>query len=240
MERLQKFIARSGYCSRRRAQELITLGKVTVNGKTSPANGILINPEEDVVVVDGSHIALSEKKLYYLLNKPQGYTSTLSDPHADHLITELLPPLSRVYPAGRLDRDSSGLIILTNDGDFANKMTHPSFGHEKEYEVYAVWKKTVPGNTEGRRLLEKISRGVVLDGYKTFPAEIEIRKFDSKGVFFKITLHEGRNRQIRKMCKLIDLEVKMLTRTRIGFLTCEGLLPGDYRTLTDEELKKLC
>lgn len=234
--RLQKYISSCGICSRRAAEGLIASGRVLVNGKSVPETGILVDPEKDVVSIDGVEISEPTSRICYLLNKPIGYTVSLSDQHALHLVTELLPPEPRVFPIGRLDRDSSGLLLLTNDGNFANRLIHPSFEHEKEYEVYAKWKRRVLGNIEGKRLLQKLINGVNADGEFMKAISVEPRRFDGVGVLFRIVLTEGRKREVRKMCDSIGLDVSVLTRIRIASLTLGTLLPGEYRLLTPEEM----
>ena len=238
-ERLQKYISRCGYASRRKAEEMIRDGFVYVNGVKSPREGQLICANKDVITINGKTLTPPEEFVYYLLNKPEGYVCTLSDPYADRIVTDLLPNHTRVYPVGRLDADSSGLLLLTNDGEFANKISHPSFNHEKEYEVYAVWTCAFPGRINARKLLSKFEKGILLDGKETSPAKIDIRKVDEDGILFHITIHEGRKRQVRRMCELIGLKVKVLKRIRIGHLEIGSLLPGDFLVLAPYDVEKL-
>ncbi len=235
MERLQKYISRCGFASRRKAEELIRQGRVFVNGKQAPAEGMLVSVD-DTVVVDGNILRLPEELVYYLLYKPEGFLCTLSDPHAIHTIMELLPDSPRTFPVGRLDLDSSGLIICTNDGEFANRLAHPSFEHEKEYEVYAVWKKSAPARLQARKIISRLETGIMLDGKETAPAKVDIRKLDESGVLFRIVIHEGRNRQVRRMCDAIGLDVKVLKRIRIGHLEIQSMLPGEYIKLSNDDI----
>lgn len=238
VERLNKYIARCGIASRRKADELIAAGRVSVNGVPAPPSGLMIDPDKDSVTVDGSGLEASEHPVYYKLNKPAGYYSTVSDPHVDDDMTvcSLVPAEPRVFPVGRLDAGSCGLIILTNDGELANMLTHPSFEHEKEYEVFASWEKHFPGKTKGRKIVISMERGLNLEGKMTLPAKVEIRRIDESGVLFRIILKEGRNRQIRKMCELLGLKVLTLQRIRIGGLLLGELLPGDYEIISKEDI----
>ena len=238
-ERLQKYISRCGYTSRRKAEELIRNGFVLVNGIKPPPEGLLIDSEKDQVIIEGRLLTPPCEFVYYLLNKPEGYICTLSDPFADRVITELVPKEPRVYPVGRLDADSSGLIILTNDGEFANRVSHPSFAHEKEYEVYAGWKEVFPGKIKARKLISKLEKGVLIDDKKTAPAKCNVRRIDESGILFHITITEGRNRQVRKMCDSIGLYVKLLKRIRISQLEIGSLLPGEYILLSENDINKM-
>lgn len=238
-ERLQKYISRCGYASRRKAEEMIRSGLVLVNGIKAPAEGQLVCAGEDIVTIDGKVITPPDEFVYYLLNKPEGYVCTLADPYADRIVTELLPKQPRVYPVGRLDANSSGLLLLTNDGDFANRISHPSFNHEKEYEVYAVWTCAFPGRINARKLISKFETGILLDGKETSPAKTDVRKVDEDGVLFHIAIHEGRKRQVRRMCESVGLRVKVLQRIRIGHLEIGNLLPGDFLVLSHDDINKL-
>lgn len=236
MERLNKFVASCGAASRRRADELIREGRVLVNGTKPPPEGVMIDPASDVVELDGKRLSVPERHVYYKVNKPAGYVSTVSDPHADLTVCDLVPPEPRVFPVGRLDADSCGLIVLTDDGDLANRLTHPSFEHEKEYEVFASWARSFPGKSAGRRLVSSLGKGVELDGRMTLPAAVEVRRIDESGVLFRIVLKEGRNRQIRRMCESVGLRVATLMRIRIGGLLLGDLLPGDFEEICREDL----
>lgn len=226
--RLNKYIAECGYSSRRKADELIENGFVSVNGKIVTENPFFIESDSDIVEVEGKSINLPEEFVYYMVNKPEGYVSTVSDPHATMTVCDLVPSEPRVFPVGRLDVDSCGLILLTNDGEFANILTHPSFDHEKEYEVFASWNIKFPGKKKAKKLLSKMANGILIDGKMTREAVVESRRIDETGILFRIILKEGRKRQIRKMCSTLGLEVKNLKRIRIGKFILEDLIPGDY------------
>lgn len=231
--RLQKLIAESGICSRRKAEEFIIQGKVSVNGR--PASIGDSATYRDIIAVDGKNIVLDKKhkKIYIMLNKPRGYVVTMSDELDRRCVTDLLTGLEdRVYPVGRLDRNSEGLLLLTNDGDFANDMTHPSKHISKTYRV------TVRPSISDEQLT-KLATGVMIDGRMTAPANILVLTQEENRVVLQIVLHEGRNREIRKMCEAIGLEVARLRRTAIGPLKLGMLKPGTFRELTPDELKAL-
>ena len=231
--RLQKLIAESGLCSRRKAEELIEKKKVKVNGHVaSIGDGATYN---DVITVDGERIYITKKreKLYIMLNKPRGYVTTMSDELGRKCVTELLGDVgARVYPIGRLDRNSEGLLLFTNDGKFANDIMHPSKHISKTYRVTVR-----PGVTEEQ--LVRLTNGVEIDGRKTLPANVSVLTEENGRVVLQIIIHEGRNRQIRKMCEAVGLEVARLRRTAIGPLKLGMLKPGTYRELTSEELRNL-
>ena len=231
--RLQKLIAESGLCSRRKAEDYISRGKVKVNGHVaSIGDGATYN---DVITVDGERIYISKKreKIYLMLNKPRGYVTTMSDELDRKCVTELLTGVDeRVYPVGRLDRNSEGLLLFTNDGKFANDIMHPSRHISKTYRV------TVRPSVSEEQLVQ-LSDGVVIDGRKTLPATVNVLTEEQGRVVLQIVIREGRNRQIRKMCEAVGLEVARLRRTAIGPLKLGMLKPGEYRELTAEELKAL-
>lgn len=231
--RLQKLIAESGLCSRRKAEELIEKKKVKVNGHVaSIGDGATYN---DVITVDGERIYITKKreKLYIMLNKPRGYVTTMSDELGRKCVTELLGDVgARVYPIGRLDRNSEGLLLFTNDGKFANDIMHPSKHISKTYRVTVR-----PGVTEEQ--LVQLTNGVEIDGRKTLPANVSVLTEENGRVVLQIVIREGRNRQIRKMCEAVGLEVARLRRTAIGPLKLGMLKPGTYRELTSEELRNL-
>lgn len=231
--RLQKLIAESGLCSRRKAEDYISRGKVKVNGHVAfIGDGATYN---DVITVDGERIYISKKreKIYLMLNKPRGYVTTMSDELDRKCVTELLTGVDeRVYPVGRLDRNSEGLLLFTNDGKFANDIMHPSRHISKTYRV------TVRPSVSEEQLVQ-LSDGVVIDGRKTLPATVNVLTEEQGRVVLQIVIREGRNRQIRKMCEAVGLEVARLRRTAIGPLKLGMLKPGEYRELTAEELKAL-
>lgn len=226
-ERLQKVLAAAGIGSRRACEELIAAGRVQVNGV--PARlGRRVDPGSDRVEVDGVIIGVRPGLVYYLLNKPAGAVSTASDPEGRPTVTALVPSEPRVFPVGRLDAATEGLLLLTNDGDLAHRMTHPSFGVEKEY-LASVEGLPRPGAV--RRLRE----GVDLDDGPTAPAKVSLV---APGVL-RITIHEGRNRQVRRMADAVGHPVRRLVRTRIGPLRTGTLHPGEWRSLTQDEVRAL-
>ena len=232
--RLQKFMAEQGVASRRKSEELIASGKVKVNGH--PASlGDKIDPYKDLVTVRGQKITHIRKRkmIYIMLHKPRGYVTTVSDERGRKTVMDLIPDIKeRIYPVGRLDKDSEGLLILTNDGSFTNCMTHPSHEYAKVYRVTVR-----PSVTD--EILMNLRNGIVIDGRKTAPAEVTVLSEEEGRVVLEIILHEGRNREIRKMCESQGLEVARLKRTSIGSLKL-GMLPqGQYRELSEQEVKKL-
>ena len=227
--KLQKYFSDCGILSRRAAEEEIKQGKVTVNGERAFL-GMRIFPDVDVVVYKGARVlAQSEEKLYILLNKPRGIVTTLSDEKGRPTVLSLISGLgARVYPVGRLDIDSDGLLLLTNDGALTNKLTHPRHKIPKIYNV------TVKGEvTEGALTL--LSSPLIIDGYKIQPVEVEIIKKEPSQTILKMTLYEGRNRQIRKMCALADLKITRLTRVALGNIALGSLEVGKWRFLTKSE-----
>ncbi len=230
--RLQKYMSECGIASRRKSEELISEGKVKVNGVKAQI-GDKINPNKDIVSVDGRKV-IKEKKLYYvMLNKPRGFITTMSDEMGRKCVAELVSDINaRVYPIGRLDRESEGLLLFTNDGEFANAMTHPTKHVPKTYRVTIR-----PDITEEQ--ITQLMTGMVIDGRKTMPADVRIITKEPNRVVIEIVLCEGRNRQIRKMCEDLGLEVARLKRVSVGSIKL-GMLPqGKWRELTDEEVKRL-
>ena len=233
-ERLQKYLAECGVASRRKCEEIILAGKVRVNGNLITELGTKVNPEVDVVEVDGKVIS-SEKKVYILLNKPVGYVTTISDEKDRPTVMELLDGVKeKVVPVGRLDMFTSGLLLLSNDGEFVYKVTHPK--HETT-KTYIVKTRGVPRESD----LEKLRVGVRIDDYMTSPAEVNLLLKDNTNDIARIwiRIHEGRNRQVRKMCEAIGLSVIALKREGVGNLTCEGVERGKWRYLTDEEVAEI-
>lgn len=229
-ERLQKVLARVGFGSRRVCEELIADGRVTVNGEKAVL-GRRIDAAGDEVRVDGRPIGTAPGLVYYLLNKPEGVVSTASDTHGRTTVVDLVPSGVRVYPVGRLDMDTSGLIILTNDGALTNLVTHPSGGVEKEYLAEVECGPDGVGNGALRRLRD----GVDLEDGPTSPAQVGQK---SPGVL-SIVIHEGRNRQVRRMCEAVGHPVRRLVRVRIGPLRDRTLGPGDWRELSLREVREL-
>lgn len=234
-ERLHKYLARIGVMSRRKAEELIRLGQVSINGSTVTPPGITIDPNRDVVAIGGKVVNPVEELVYYAVHKPEGYLSTVRDPHGKKTVVQLVPSDVRVYPVGRLDRDSSGLMILTNDGELTHTLTHPSFAHEKEYEVIARWNEP-KGREERHRAIQRMEMGIELFDGHTAPAQVKIRSLDSQKALFRITLKEGRKRQIRRMCQAIGLTVIKLKRIRMGKLKLGNLLPGEWKKIAKEDI----
>lgn len=226
-ERLQKVLARAGVASRRASEELIAGGRVEVNGDVA-ALGRRVDPEVDRIAVDGAPVGVRSGLVHYLLNKPAGVISAASDPHGRPVATDLVPPEPRVYPVGRLDADSEGLLLLTNDGELTLRLTHPRFGVDKEYLV-AIDGTPRPGT------LRRLREGIDLDDGPTAPARVSQV---GPGVL-RIVLHEGRNRQIRRMCAAVGHPVTRLVRTRIGPLRDGSLAPGQWRALEVPEVRAL-
>ncbi len=233
LERLQKIISAAGITSRRAAETMILEGRVCVNGNVVSELGSKADPEIDNITVDGKALTITSQKLYILLNKPAGYMTTLADPEGRALVTDLLKDLGeRVYPVGRLDYNTEGLLLLTNDGEWANRLMHPRHEVEKEYHV------RVRGKIHSSQIAQLIS-GVDLDGRKTAPATVQMVKESDQNDWFSITIHEGRNRQIRRMCEAVSLSVVRLKRVRYGSLSIGALKPGEYRSLTSAEVAGL-
>lgn len=230
-QRLQKILSARGVASRRRAEEMIQNGLVSVNGRTASL-GDSADPEVDSITVDGMPLPAQEKIVYILLNKPKGYVTTLSDekgrPNAAQLVADCGV---RVYPVGRLDMDSEGLLLFTNDGQFANTMMHPRQEVQKVYEVWAS------GYITGAEAL--LRRPIELDGYRIKPPKVRLLQAGEHKAKFEITIHEGRNRQIRRMCEAAGMQVTRLRRIREGGLSLDKLKAGQWRYLTEEEIKKL-
>lgn len=226
-ERLQKVLARAGVASRRAVEEMIAEGRVTVNGSVAQL-GRRVDVEQDRVAVDGVPMSVRPGLVYYLLNKPAGTISTASDPQERPTVVSLVPPEPRVFPVGRLDAATEGLLLLTNDGEFTQVLTHPRFGVEKEY---LAWVEGRPASGVIRRLRQ----GVDLDDGPTAPARVSLVAPDT----LRIVIHEGRNHQVRRMCDAVGHPVRRLVRTRIGPLVDRRLAPGEWRSLTAEEVRKL-
>lgn len=225
--RLNKFIATNSKYSRRKADELITLKQVTINGKTANL-GSQVDPENDAVKVNGKQITSSKTKVYYALHKPKGYITTRSDEHDRKTVMDLMPKIPNLKPVGRLDMETEGLLLLSNDGEFINKITHPKYECEKEY--FVIIKGTL---TEAEQ--KKLRNGIRIDGKKTSPAKLSIIKEDESTTTLTLKIHEGRNRQIRKMFAQIKHYVKYLQRTAIGKIKLGNLKKGAYRKLTTNE-----
>ncbi|MGN0633889.1 MAG: pseudouridine synthase [Oscillospiraceae bacterium] len=233
-QRLQKIIADCGYCSRRKAEELIENGRVKVNGRPCKL-GDKADPSRDLISIDGENIRIEKKKKYryIMLNKPRGYVTTMSDELDRKCVTELIENVGdRVYPIGRLDKNSEGLLLFTNDGAFANDIMHPSKHISKTYRV------TVRPDIDDEKLV-RLSEGVVIDGKKTLPCTVLVLDKQPGRVVLQMTITEGRNRQIRKMCEAVGLEVARLKRTSIGPIRLGMLKPGTWRDLKPDELRAI-
>lgn len=226
-ERLQKVLAQIGLGSRRTSEELIASGRVMVNGQVADL-GRRVDPETDQVSVDGVPVAVRPGLVYYLLNKPAGVVSTASDPGGRPVVVAMVPAEPRVHPVGRLDADSEGLLVLTNDGELTFRLTHPSFGVEKEYLV-------VVDGTPKPGALRRLREGVDLEDGRTAPAQVGQIAPNA----LRITIHEGRNRQVRRMCAAVGHPVRRLVRTRIGPIRVGNLGPGEWRELTQSEVRAL-
>lgn len=237
MERLQKLLSGAGIASRRAAEDLIRQGRVSLNGRTVTELGTKADLTRDEIKVDGRRVKGITRYRYLLLNKPRGYVTTRSDPQKRRTVMSLLGDIREyVYPVGRLDYDSEGLLLLTNDGDLAAALTHPSHEVERVYKVEVV-------GVPDQRAIERLQKGVVLDGKRTAPAEVRVARGDrdrsATSATLMMTIHEGRNRQVRRMCEVVGHPVERLTRVRIGPLTEGGLRPGQVRDLTAAEVQKL-
>ncbi len=229
-ERIQKLISAAGLMSRRASEQALSDGRVTVNGITASL-GDKADIDIDEIKVDGELLPSTNEKVYIMLNKPKGYVCTLNDEKGRRNVTELVSSLgTRLYPVGRLDMYSEGLLVMTNDGDFANRLMHPS--HEVA-KTYLTW---VSGEDIGLAM-EYLRSPMEIDGYTISPAEVELYELFSNGAVLSITIHEGRNRQVRKMCELVGLKVKRLVRVSEGGLQLGELKSGCWRHLTQDELK---
>ncbi len=231
-ERLQKVIAQSGICSRRKAEELILAGKVKVNGTTITTLGTKVDPK-DRITVNGKTLSKDEK-VYYVLNKPKGCVTTVKDDKDRDTVMNYVPANPRVFPVGRLDYDTSGVLLLTNDGDFANQMMHPRYHLPKTYEV----------NLQGMLSeddVKKLRKGFTYQGEKFSPAKVFIKNKDyaRDRMLLDLTIYEGRNHQVKKMMEALGHEVRRLNRSRFGFITVEDLRPGEARRLKPYDVRKL-
>lgn len=232
MDRLQKVISNSGYTSRRKAEELIEKGLVKVNGKTVYAQGIKVN-SSDVIEIDG-YILKSESKVYYLLNKPRGVITSTSDDKGRKTVIDLIKTNNRIYPVGRLDYDTTGALLLTNDGELANLIMHPKSNIDKVYIAKI-------NGLIGKSQILSLERGIVIDGVKTSKSRARIKSYDKKAntSIVELIIHEGKNHQIKKMFKSLGYDVLKLKRERISFLDVNNLKSGEYRLLNPKEVKKL-
>lgn len=232
MERLQKVIANSGYTSRRKAEDLIVAGKVKVNDVVINELGFKVSSSDEIKIDD--ILLEKEQKVYILLNKPRGYVSTTEDDKKRKTVVDLINTNIRIYPVGRLDYDTTGILLLTNDGELANLLMHPKNKVEKVY-IAKVKGLLIPPK------MKSLKDGVVIDGKKTSKAKVKIKSYDKKTntSIIEITIHEGRNHQVKKMFEAVGMEVLKLKRERIAFLTLDGLKSKEYRTLTVKEVQQL-
>jgi 23S rRNA pseudouridine2605 synthase len=234
VERLQKVLAHSGVASRRKAEQLILEGRVKVNGQTVTQLGTVVNPEQDQIEVNGQKVNV-QPKLYIIFYKPIGVITSVRDPQGRPVVMDYFSDIKeRIYPVGRLDRETSGLLLLTNDGELAHRLMHPS------YQVDKVYRATVQG-IPGVLKLNRLKRGIELKDGWTAPAKVQLLSVDPKKqrAEIRITIHEGRKRQVRRMFKAIGHPVLSLHRERYAFLTLDGLKEGEYRRLTAQEVKRL-
>lgn len=229
--RINKYIANTGYCSRRKADKLIKDKRVSVNNKILEDLSYQVK-EGDIVKIDGNILKLEDDFIYLALNKPVGYVSTVEDPHAEKTVLDLIDFDKRLYPVGRLDKDSRGLIILTNDGNLTYELTHPSFDHKKEYEV------SIDSHIK-KSEINILEKGPLIDGYKLNEARIDVIKAYKNSTLLRFVISEGRNRQIRKMVKSIGKNVIDLKRVAIGNYRLKDLEEGSYKFLSKDDIKKL-
>lgn len=229
MERLQKYIANSGYCSRRKAEELIKKGMVSINGQIVTVLGTKVSGKEEIIV-DGNLLKREEKE-YYLLNKPRGVITSVKDDKNRKTVVDIINSDVRIYPVGRLDYDTTGVLLLTNDGEFANIMMHPNKKIEKVYTA------KVRGIMKGEQI-NQLKNGVLIDGKKTEKAHVKLRRVDLKNnaSYVSIVIHEGRNHQVKRMFQAVGFEVIKLKRDRVGIFTLDGLASGEFRKLTPKEV----
>lgn len=232
MPRLQKFLAEAGIASRRKCEEFILAGRVRVNGRIVSELGARVDPMRDRVEFDGRQVTL-EKKVYIMLYKPRGYVTTARDPQGRPKVTDLVADLPRrVFPVGRLDYDSEGLLLLTNDGELAHCLAHPRYHVPKTYMI-------VLDGTPGPEVLARVAGGVLLEDGPTAPASVRLLRADERSAVVEMTIREGRNRQLRRIWAAVGFRVKRLKRTRVGELDVAGLRPGRYRHLRPAEVRRL-
>lgn len=221
MMRLNKFIANAGVASRRAADELIASGQVKVNSQVVTEFGTKVDPEKDTVEINSRKISVGKDTVTYLLNKPRGVVTTASDPEGRSTVMDYVPKQPRVFPCGRLDEETQGLVILTNDGNLCYQLTHPKFEHQKEYIVHGTAKDPVGA-------FEKIKQGVTLTDGPVAIDQLTLGRVHGKKIDFRITIHEGRNRIVRRLCAAVGLEIATLTRLRVGKYELGDIEPGKY------------
>lgn len=231
--RLEKYLAMAGVASRRKSKKIIRSGRVTVNGKKIVIGGTRISPELDLVRLDGEKVTIDRQLVYIMLNKPKGYVCTVDDEFGRATVLDLLPDLkSRIYPIGRLDMDTEGLLLLTNDGDLTLRLTHPRHHVDK---VYIAWIEGEPD----RRSIDKLRKGVKIESGLTSPAKVSVLKKAGGNTQLEITIHEGMKRQIRLMCRKVGHEVLYLKRIQIGAIRLGGLAIGEFCFLKESEIERL-
>lgn len=231
-ERLQKILAKAGIASRRKAEELIRAGRVAVDGRIVTELGTKVDPQKSTITFDGKPL-VREEFVYILLNKPAGYVTTLADPQGRPIVTDLLQGIAqRVFPVGRLDYETEGALILTNDGSLGQYIQHP------RYEVNKTYVATVPGTPSASKI-RQLETGIVVDGHRTWPAKVRVLEQKKTETILELTIHEGKKRQVRKMLAAIGHPVRNLTRTAYGNLRLGNLPAGKYRLLTRNDLKKI-
>lgn len=224
-------MAKAGIASRRKAEELIRQGKVTVDGRVVTEMGIQVDPKQQRIEFNGKPVTVEEKKIYVLLHKPAGYVSTVHDPQGRPIVTELIKDIQeRIFPVGRLDLDTEGALLLTNDGELAQKILHPS------HEVNKTYRAIVKGKPSKKKV-EMLSRGIDIDGRKTWPALVRVLSAGVRETTLQITIHEGRKRQVRKMCEAVGHPVLKLKRIAYGKLKLGNLAPGKFRFLAKKDLQ---
>lgn len=229
---MQKVLAAAGLGSRRACEAIIAAGRVSVNGGVITVQGTRVDPMADTIEVDGIRLETLQEPRYFLLNKPRGYLTTLKDPHGRRTILDLFTERGRFFPVGRLDVDSRGLLLITNNGFIANRLTHPSFGVDKAYTVRVAGKV-------GPAVLKRLRQGVDLDEGRTAPARVRVLGQEGEDTLLEVVIHQGWKRQIRRMCDAVGLKVIDLMRTRIGPLSLEGLPEGKWREMTPAEVESL-
>ncbi len=233
MERVQKVLARAGVASRRKCEEFILQGRVKINKKVINKLGTKVDPKKDIIEFDNKSIKMKEEKIYIILNKPVNYVTTMSDPRGRRTAADLVKKIpQRIYPVGRLDYDTEGLLLMTNDGELTYKLTHPS------HEVQKTYLAVVKGFPDGQAL-NKLKSGILLEDGLTSPAEAKVLKKYKNSSMLQITIHEGRNRQVRRMCEAVGYPVLKLKRIQVAFLKLGNLKVGSYRNLTISEIEKL-
>lgn len=232
-ERLQKILSRAGVSSRRTAEQMIADGRVSVNGAVVTQPGTKADPAKDDIRVDGKLVSLEAERVYIMLNKPQGYVTTLSDPQGRPIVTDLVNGvMERVYPVGRLDYDSEGLLILTNDGDFSQRIQHPRFKIPKTYRV------KVSGNP-GQKEIQLLEKGIDLPDGRFAPTDVRLEKTNRESAWLRLTITDGRNRVIRRAFEAMGYPINRLVRIAVGDITLEGVREGDWRLLTPREVDRL-